>query len=346
MTSTITTQGRAALSSKAGAQKASGRGGKFGHLQHAEASALSARVTVPEEHRRYLAPADLINIENGSMPSSTDPRVANGEVFDKLYDPENFTVWTREKEGVWPDSPYSMRLQTNIPLDDEGRKRLSQLAGYAWRATVHGESLDWPSNQDDYSVEISADSTKGRGHPGDFSDKLREMITDGSPMRKTKDNTRLIEGFGQDVSVEVYWDDVNGPSTAPAQPTRGRHDFPIDSIVSEVQDGALSRGVVNKARRETLDSDIYVANALGDADFAQGMQDALQQLYGRRKLDRGMEGLSLLDIAGKKRTRIADRDEWRLMLHRSPSAAHTEGSLHAALTLSGNDTWREKLLEP
>lgn len=46
-TSTITAAGRDTLSSKASAQKGTGIGGKFGHLQHAEQSRATRLSTYP-----------------------------------------------------------------------------------------------------------------------------------------------------------------------------------------------------------------------------------------------------------------------------------------------------------
>lgn len=166
---------------------------------------------VPEEHRRYLSAEDVAGIESGAIPLGGDERIANGEVFDKVYDEQDGTVWNRVALGkTYPiDDVYGMRIQTSRPLNEDEQNHLGGLIGYAWATGGRGEGCSSPVQGATENVfHIGADSTKSRGDaPGKVVDMLETYFAEGSPQRKTKGMTRLVDAFpDQDVKVEVYFD--------------------------------------------------------------------------------------------------------------------------------------------
>jgi hypothetical protein len=154
--------------------------------------------------------------------STDDPAVQEGEVFDEvIYDGR---LYSRRREGVFPGSPYGMRIQANRPLTEEEAYNLAGLVGYTYRATIAGESLSSPDIDSPYSFAVGADTTKsqrddlGMGFE-DFENSLNNTIAEGSPLRKTDRSgpgtkgTRLVQGMGADLKVEVYWDDSFRPKS-------------------------------------------------------------------------------------------------------------------------------------
>lgn len=159
--------------------------------------------------------------ETAPMPSGValddDPRVHAGEVFDELRCSDG-TVYHRRRPGVTPDYPDVMRFQATRPLTPEDISKFAGLVGYAYRATVRGESIPEPNQDSPYSFTVFADTTKSRRTDLDealenFEESLHQMIHEGSPQRVTKDNTRLIEGFNEpDLGFEIYYDSVSEAS--------------------------------------------------------------------------------------------------------------------------------------
>ena len=149
---------------------------------------------------------------------SSDPRVQAGQVFDTVV--VDGTVYQRRRDGVYPDTPYSMRIQSKRPLSDDDMQKAAQLLGYAYRAEVRGEPLGDPERDSPYSFVVYADTTKSSSDDlgialEGFEESLPEMFADGSPIRKTDragagtKGTRLVEGFdGDGFGFEIYYDDV------------------------------------------------------------------------------------------------------------------------------------------
>ncbi len=113
-----------------------------------------------------------------------------------------------------------MRIQANRALTEDEKSRFAGLTGYAYRATISGESLGYPDSDSPYSFVVSSDMTKSsRDDLGvgleEFEDQLPRMIQEGSPVRKTNRagagtaGTRLVEGFNDPtLTFEIYYDAV------------------------------------------------------------------------------------------------------------------------------------------
>lgn len=160
--------------------------------------------------------ADAVVPQADEVVDSSDPRVQSGEVLDHVK--VNDTVYHRYIPGKnFPDSPYEMRIQANRPLSADEVRQLAGVVGYNYRSTIAGESLDEPVADSPYSFVVYADTTKSsRDDLGmafeKFHDNMDTYVKEGSPRRKTNRSgpigSRLVDGLGKDVSVEIYYDDV------------------------------------------------------------------------------------------------------------------------------------------
>jgi len=162
----------------------------------------------------YVAP------EQSSAPTvlSDDARVQNGEVLNEVT--VDGTVYHRRRDGVYADWPYSMRFQANRPISESEARKMAQIIGYNYRATVAGESLGDPEMDSPYSFTVYSDTTKTRRDDlgiamEEFEDNFDNMIQEGSPVRKTDragqgtKNTRLVDGFNDpSLKVEIYYDSI------------------------------------------------------------------------------------------------------------------------------------------
>jgi hypothetical protein len=176
------------------------------------------------------APAPVLNRsdeppEPGPM-SSTSPEVQAGKVYDTVVveSAGYSTTFHRRRDGVFADWPYAMRLQANRPLTDDEARQFAGLVGYAYRSTIAGESIGMPEQDTPYSFVVSADMTKTqRDDLGmaleDFENTLPGTVRDGSPVRKTDragsgtKGTRLVEGLGEGLRFEVYYDSAGSFGT-------------------------------------------------------------------------------------------------------------------------------------
>lgn len=167
---------------------------------------------VPEERRRYLSAEDVAGIESGAIPLGADERIANGEVFDKVYDAELGMMFHRadSDKGIYPISDcYTMRFQTSRDITEDERSHISKLVGACWVLSGTSEGCDWPEQAGtDNSFTIYADSTKSSGYPpAKVVDYLGQYMAEGTPMRPRKGNTRWTEAFPDpDLKVEIYFD--------------------------------------------------------------------------------------------------------------------------------------------
>lgn len=164
----------------------------------------------PEESR-WMTAEEIRDIESGAIPCGDDERIASGEVFDRVYDVEDGTLWHRAQAGKsYPVSDvYGMRLQTPRALSEDEQSHLAGLVGYAWSMGGRGEGCSLPySTGTDNAFVIGADSTKSRGDaPGKVVEMLETFMAEGTPARKTKGMTRLVEAFpDQSVKAELYFD--------------------------------------------------------------------------------------------------------------------------------------------
>lgn len=153
------------------------------------------------------------------------PEVQRGEFVDHVLikserDPQG-TVFSRffenkedREDWAFPAEPYQIRIQANRPLTADEAQHMAGLLGYAYRITIAGESLGSPTQDTPYSFIVFADTTKSQRD--DLGMALEELHTkfplfvqEGSPQRKTKENTRLVEGFNEkDLEVQFYYDAV------------------------------------------------------------------------------------------------------------------------------------------
>ncbi len=139
-------------------------------------------------------------------PAKTMLVAAGQEEFD--FEGEHFRMASHLSEV--PDGCYSVAIRMDKPVTDEQIQQAAQLAGYAWRSTVNGESMGDPERIDMFTFRMFADSTKGHGWIGNFWQELPGTIENGSPVRKTNRSgentkgTRLVEGLGTR-RFEVYF---------------------------------------------------------------------------------------------------------------------------------------------
>lgn len=136
-------------------------------------------------------------------------------------DVPGYGTFHRRRDGVYPDFPGAMRFEANRDLTDEEARRVAQLVGYRYAATVAGEPLGWPDRDSPRSICVSADSTKTRRDDvnqafEEFEDDLDAFLVEGSPVRTTNragagtKGTRLVEGLGDpDLKIQVYYDTVD-----------------------------------------------------------------------------------------------------------------------------------------
>jgi hypothetical protein len=122
--------------------------------------------------------------------------------------------------GIYADVPYAIRVQVDVPLTEEQANTLAALVGYAY-AKTGGERGNGFTQDSPNSIMYWCDTTKGRAYQrlDQFFGDARIYIVEGSPQRKTKNMTRLVEGLG-DVGNISFWADsvcgnVSEPSTAP-----------------------------------------------------------------------------------------------------------------------------------
>jgi hypothetical protein len=148
--------------------------------------------------------------------SALDPAVQRGVVFDNVVT-EDGTVFSRSRDGVYPDWPYAVRIQANRPLTDEEVEHLGSSTAYALGATVRGETLSGGERDSPYSFILSHDSTKGNGEGFDkFESQLPEIVADGSLLRTTDRSgagtagTRAVQALpdAEGLVFEIYYDSV------------------------------------------------------------------------------------------------------------------------------------------
>jgi hypothetical protein len=114
--------------------------------------------------------------------------VQHGYVADEVV--VGHVLYSRRRPGVFPSSPYSMRIQANRELQEGEARKLAGLVGYVYRTTIAGERLSEPGIDSPFSFTVGADTTKSaRDDLGEgflqFEESLRDTIQDGSPLRKT-----------------------------------------------------------------------------------------------------------------------------------------------------------------
>jgi hypothetical protein len=213
-------------------EPASGDADRFGRPMSA---IQMRRLDTGEEGPVLFGPGGVVHMlpattdATGSAMDSTSPEVQSGKVFDTVDVVDHYEInghwhdstdrFYRRRPGVFGGTPYAMRIQANRPLNDEEMRKMAGLMGYAYRATIAGEPIGSPMRDSPYSFVVSSDMTKSsRDDLGmgleDFEESLPRVLAEGSPIRKTNragagtQGTRLVEGFGSDLTFELYYDDV------------------------------------------------------------------------------------------------------------------------------------------
>lgn len=117
------------------------------------------------------------------------------------------TEYTQLTDTVWADAPYSVRIQVGKELTPEDANHLAALVGYAY-AKTGGERGNGFTQDSPNSIIYFCDTTKGRAynHLETFFEDVKVTVVEGSPQRKTKNFTRLVEGMG-DVGEITFWAD-------------------------------------------------------------------------------------------------------------------------------------------
>lgn len=136
------------------------------------------------------------------------------------------TVFHRLGDGVYADIPYAIRVQVGVPLTSDQANTLAALVGYAY-AKTGGERGNGFTQDTPNSIVYGCDTTKGRAYRrlDTFFEDVAAMIVEGSPPRKTKNNTRLVEGLGDVGEITFYADSVYPtPEPEPEKPKLGSGD--------------------------------------------------------------------------------------------------------------------------
>lgn len=152
--------------------------------------------------------------------SALDDSVANGTYHpDRIHSINEYgesVAYVKAEAYNYQNYPDDMRIQASRPLTDAEVQRVAQLTGYQHRSTLNGEGLSDPDRCGNASVLVGTDNTKSSGRKSmfdEFEDGLEGTLQDGSPVRKTDRSgpgtkgTRLVEGFGKDVSFTLYYQD-------------------------------------------------------------------------------------------------------------------------------------------
>lgn len=177
--------------------------------RHEHAAAVAALLSSSTPAGAATAPA-------GSLRAALaeDPRVQAGEVFDEIRSADG-TIFSRRREGVYPDYPSEMRFQASRPLTPEEVRQFAGLVGYSYAANVQRGGLPDPVQDSPYSFVLYANTVEARrtnlsAALHGFEEELSVIVQEGSRLRPTKDNTRLVEGFNDpDLSFEIYYDRVS-----------------------------------------------------------------------------------------------------------------------------------------
>lgn len=181
---------------------------------------LPGEVTRPAASKTTGVPAELehddqwcdthdCEFEDGFGRSIDTSSLDSAEFRDRVSaDEVDYHLLT---DTTYANAPYSVRIQVGRDLTADEARQLAALAGYAY-AKTGGERGNGFSQDTPRSIVFYCDTTKGRAykHLDEFFEDLRGYIKDGSPQRKTKGGTRLIQGLGDVGRVEFYADSVAG----------------------------------------------------------------------------------------------------------------------------------------
>lgn len=118
------------------------------------------------------------------------------------------TKFYKVDDDVWSNAPYAVRVQVGRNLTADEAEQLAGLVGYAY-AKTGGERGNGFTQDSPNSIIYYCDTTKGRAYKRleEFFEDVKVMAVEGSPQRKTKNNTRLVEGLGSQVLPIIFWAD-------------------------------------------------------------------------------------------------------------------------------------------
>lgn len=113
---------------------------------------------------------------------------------------------------VLPDEFYELRVKANRELTDAELAHLFELVEYSWTVTVKAPALEDFARSGKKSFTASADLSRSfshdpKGRAKEFIDGLNDFIATGSPVRKTKGNTRAVEAL-PNTKVSVWVSNV------------------------------------------------------------------------------------------------------------------------------------------
>lgn len=168
------------------------------------------------------------------------------------------TEYTQLSDTVWADAPYSVRIQVGKELTPEQAEQLAGLVGYAY-AKTGGERGNGFVQDSPNSIIYFCDTTKGRAYNklDTFFEDVKVMAVEGSPQRKTKNNTRLIEGLGDIGDITFFADSVYDSAPKPpvaltAEGTPAPGIYTVDEKVFRVgKTAAVSTFMGGKWRPQT-----------------------------------------------------------------------------------------------
>lgn len=154
----------------------------------------------------------------GYIPGNASEEIQRGDVVDTMivvdpdYPEDDGTTFYRSTNEVIPNEPYQIRIQANRRLNNDDVVKMASILGYSYRSTVAGENLGMPYQDSPYSFVVPADTTKSRRDDvgmalEDLEKRYPTMLIEGTPQRKTQNNTRAIDGFEDDsLKVDFYYD--------------------------------------------------------------------------------------------------------------------------------------------
>lgn len=131
------------------------------------------------------------------------------------------TTYHELDDNTYADAPYSVRVEVGRELSADEAERLAGLVGYAY-AKTGGERGNGFHQDSPNSIIYYCDTTKGRAYRrlDQFFDDVKTFVVEGSPQRKTKNMTRLLEGLGDVGGMRFFADNVfvSQPKPTPPEP--------------------------------------------------------------------------------------------------------------------------------
>lgn len=114
------------------------------------------------------------------------------------------TTYHQARRGVVPESADKMRIQFNREMAPEDAERAFKLIAYQFRVATNGGTMTKTETDSRYSFILEStipdnlveDREARLDALRKFHRSIGQTLIEGTPQRKTKENTRLHEGFG------------------------------------------------------------------------------------------------------------------------------------------------------